>query len=150
MTIKKYSDHLYISNRVVHGLILVWFVLNPKPTPLTLSGWWRDLPSTATNHGSSRDGNGAGWVWKMGFSPPPRMVLSYPILTRLRMTGKIFLPHPHPLGPCEAPPHPVKLYFLLIFPSTIFLMKPISLIKIYLKLRLNLSHQIKSIFRKTE
>ena len=60
------------------------------------------------------------------------------------------LPHPHPLGPCEAPPHPVKLYFLLIFPSTIFLMKPISLIKIYLKLQLNLSHQIKSIFRKIE
>ena len=66
------------------------------------------------------------------------------------MTGKTFSPHPHPLGPREAPPHPVKLYFLLICPtiSTIFLMKPISLIKIYLKLQLNLSYQIKSIFRK--
>ena len=66
------------------------------------------------------------------------------------MTGKTFLPHPRPLGPGEAPPHPVKLNFLLIFPitNTIFLMKPISLIKIYLKLQLNLSYQIKSIFRK--
>ena len=40
--------------------------------------------------------------------------------------------HPHPLGPRKAPFHPVKLYFLLICPktSTIFLMKPISLINI--------------------
>ena len=47
------------------------------------------------------------------------------------------LPHPRPLGPRETLPHPVKLYFfLLICPTTntIFLMKPISLIKIYLKL----------------
>ena len=71
------------------------------------------------------------------------------------------LPHPRlilhdrenfltPSLPLGAPPHPIKLYFLLIFPttSTIFLMKPISLIKIYLKLQLNLSHQIKLIFRK--
>ena len=54
-----------------------------------------------------------------------------------------------PLGPHETPAHPVKFYFLLIYPTTIFfLMKPISLIKIYLKLQLNLYHQIKSIFRK--
>ena len=54
------------------------------------------------------------------------------------------------LGPREVPSYCIKLYFLLICPttSTIFLMKPISLIKIYLKLQLNLSHQIKSIFRK--
>ena len=60
------------------------------------------------------------------------------------------LPHPRPLGPREALPHLVKLYFLLICPTTsiIFLMKPISLIKIYLKLQLNLSYQINSIFRK--
>ena len=34
------------------------------------------------------------------------------------------LPQPHPLGPREALPHLVKLYFLLIFltTSTIFLM----------------------------
>ena len=50
----------------------------------------------------------------------------------------------------RAPPHLVKIYFLLICPiaSTIFLMKPISLKKIYLKLQFNLSHKIKSIFRK--
>ena len=61
-----------------------------------------------------------------------------------------FLTSSHPLGPREVSLHPVKLYFLLICPttSTIFLMKPTSLIKIYLKLQLNLSHQIKSIFRK--
>ena len=65
-----------------------------------------------------------------------------------RMTRKTLSPHPHPLGPRR--PHPIKLYFLLICPttSTIFFMKPISLIKIYLKLQLNLSNQIKSIFRK--
>ena len=53
------------------------------------------------------------------------------------------LPHPRPtphdgenfftpFPPFGAPPHPIKLYFLLICPttSTIFLMKPISLIKI--------------------
>ena len=51
-----------------------------------------------------------------------------------------------PSPPLRTPPHHVKLYFLLICPttSTIFLMKHISLIKIYWKLQLNLSHQIKS------
>ena len=88
-----------------------------------------------------RDGNGAGQVRRMGSCPIPALP---------HMTKKIFLPHLQPLGPCEAPPHPVKFYFLLICPttSTIFLMKPILLIKIYLKLQLNLSYQIKSIFRK--
>jgi len=98
----------------------------------------------------------------MGFSSPPHIVLSYPIpalhdfiLPHPRpvpshMTEETFLPHPCPLGLGETPPHPVKLYLLLIFPttSTNFLMKPISLIEIYLKLQLNLSHQTKSIFRK--
>ena len=97
-----------------------------------------------------RDGNGVGWGQRMGSSSPPRMVLSCPISAPLRMTRKTFSSHPCPLGPREALPHPVKLYFLLICPTirTIFLMKPISLIKIYLKLQLNLSYQIKSIFRK--
>ena len=51
------------------------------------------------------------------------------------MTGKTFLPHPCPLGPRKALPHPVKLYFLLICltTSTIFLMKPISLIIGFIK-----------------
>ena len=97
-----------------------------------------------------RDGNGAGRGRWMESSSPPRMVLSCSIPAPPRMTGKTFSLHPRPLGPREALSHPVKLYFLLIFPTTrtIFLMKPISLIKIYLKLQLILSHQMKSIFRK--
>ena len=76
--------------------------------------------------------------------------LPHPCPAPPRMTGKISLPHPRLLGPREASPHFIKLYFLLIcvIVSIIFLMKPISLIKIYLKLQLNLSHQIKLIFRK--
>ena len=99
------------------------------------------------------NGNTQGWQW--GGARPKNGVfhptwLSYPIPTPPHMTGKTFSPHPRPLEPREAPSHPIKLYFLLICPktSTIFLMKPISLIKIYLKLQLNLSHQIKSIFRR--
>ena len=86
----------------------------------------------------------------MGSSSPSHIVLSCVMPVPPYMTGKTFSPYPRPLGPCKAPPHPVKLYFLLICPttSTIFLMKPISLIKVYLKLQLNLSHEIKSIFRK--
>ena len=67
------------------------------------------------------------------------------------------LPHPRP-APHDGEnflipslPHPIKLYELLICPTNstnFFLMKPISLIKIYLKLQLNLSNQIKSIFTK--
>ena len=64
---------------------------------------------------------------------------------------------PHPTRFCLAPspPHlaqqrkfssPISAPCPTI--STIFLMKPISLKKLYLKLQLNLSHQIKSIFRK--
>ena len=102
------------------------------------------------NNIQCKDGNGVGRGRRMGSSSPLHMVLSYPILASPYLIRKTFSPHPHPLGPCEASLHPVKLYFLLICPttSTIFLMKLISLIKIYLKLQLNLSHQIKSIFRK--
>ena len=57
---------------------------------------------------------GQGQVWRMGSSPSPHMVLSYPIPAPPRMMGKIFLPNPRPLRPREAPPHSVKLYFLLI------------------------------------
>ena len=82
-----------------------------------------------------------GWQWG-GTGPKDRVFVP-------TLHGFV-LPHPRHLGPREARSHPVKLYFLLIYPttSTIFLMKPISLIKIYLKLQLNLSHQIKSLFRK--
>ena len=55
-----------------------------------------------------------------------------------------------PSPPLGAPPHLVKLYYLLICPQLLqlFLIKLISLIKIYLKLQINLSHQIKLIFSK--
>ena len=82
----------------------------------------------------------------MRSSPLPCMILSYSIPISSFMTEKIFLP----LRAHEAPPHNVKHYFLLIFPTTntIFLIKYVSLIKIYLKLQLTLSHQIKLIFSK--
>ena len=97
-----------------------------------------------------RDDNGVVRGQRMGFSSLLRMVLFCPLPAPPRMTEKTFSPHPRPLGPREAPSHPVELYFLLVCPttSTIFLMKPISLIKIYLKLQLNWSHQIQSIFIK--
>ena len=69
-----------------------------------------------------RYGNGVGWGGvgpKDGSLPPLRIVLSYPIPALLCMMGEIFLPHPHPLGPCEVPLYPVKLYFLLIFPQLV-------------------------------
>ena len=54
-----------------------------------------------------------------------------------------------PLGPHKAPPHSVKFYFLLICPTiTTILIKHVSLIKIYLKLQLHLSHKINLIFSK--
>ena len=56
---------------------------------------------------------------KDGSLPPPLMVLSCPIPAPPNITRKIFLPHPHPLGPCKALPYPVKLYFLLICLTTI-------------------------------
>ena len=57
-------------------------------------------------------------------------------------------PHGARLKSCSGP---IKLYFLLICPTNItffFLIKHVSLIKIYLKLQLNLSYQIKLIFSK--
>ena len=64
--------------------------------------------------------------------------------------GENFVVPSLPLGPCESLPHLVKLYFLLICPQLLqlFSIKPVSLIKIYLKLQINLSHQIKLIFSK--
>ena len=63
-------------------------------------------------------GMAMGWgrVEGWGFRPRPAwfcLASSPP-----RMTGKTFLLHPCPLGPREAPPHRVKFYFLLIFPTT--------------------------------
>ena len=83
-----------------------------------------------------RDGNGAGRVQGMRFLPLPCIILFYPIPAPSRMMGKIFLSHPCPLGPHKAPPHLVKLYFMLICLQLLqlFLIKLITLIKIYLKL----------------
>ena len=85
-----------------------------------------------------------------GGASPKDGVLPYP--RPASHDGENFLTPSTPLRAPRSPtpPHPVKFYFLLICPttSTIFLMKPILLIKIYLKLQLNLSYQIKSIFRK--
>ena len=67
-------------------------------------------------HIISRDDNVARRVRRIWSLLLPRMVLSYPIFVSPRMTGKIFLPHSCPLGPCKAPPHPIKLYFVLICP----------------------------------
>ena len=64
------------------------------------------------------DGNGVERGRRMGSSSPPCMVLSYLISSRTCMTGKTFSSHPRPLGPREIPPHLVKLYFLLICPTT--------------------------------
>ena len=66
----------------------------------------------------TRDGNGARRGQRMGYSSPPRMVLSCFIPVPARMTRKTFSPHPCLLGPSEAPLHLVKLYFLLICPTT--------------------------------
>ena len=66
----------------------------------------------------TRDGNEVGWDQRMGCSSPPYMVLSCLIPAPLHMTKKTFSTHPRPLEPHEAPPHLIKFYFLLIFPTT--------------------------------
>ena len=58
--------------------------------------------------------------------------------------------HCRPLGPRKAVLHFIKLYLLLICLQLLqlFLIKSVSLKKIYLKLQINLSYQIKLIFSK--
>ena len=77
-------------------------------------------------------------------------LIIYPIPISPYMTKKIFLPYPYSLGPCEALPHSVKLNFLLICLQLLqlFLIKPVLIIKIYLKLQINLFYLIKLIFSK--
>ena len=67
-----------------------------------------------------------------------------------RMMRKTFSPHLRPFGPNNAPPHLVKLYFLLICPttSTIFFNETYFINKNILEITTKLSYQIKSIFRK--
>ena len=60
-----------------------------------------------------------------GLCPVPHgFILRHPQLAH--MTGKILLSHPCPLRPREAPPHLIKLYFLLICSQLLqfFLLKP--------------------------
>ena len=94
------------------------------------------IPNHLNQPYTHRDGNGTERDQMMESSSPPHMILSYPIPNPSYLMGKTFSPHPRPLGPHKAPPHPVQPYFLLTCPTTntIFLIKPISLIKIYLKL----------------
>ena len=82
----------------------------------------------------ARDGNGAGP--KDGvFTPAPHdFDLPYPHLALHDRQN--FLSRTCPSGCSEAPSCLIKLYFLLIYPQLLqlFLIKPASLIKIYLKL----------------
>ena len=62
----------------------------------------------------------------------------------------VFAPSP-PLGALQSLAPLCKTILLVDLPTTITifsLIKPVSLIKIYLELQINLSHQIKLIFRK--
>ena len=124
-----------------------WMVLektNHIPSPLPTSA----LVELGYNYGIGM-AMGRSGVEGWGLRPHPAgFCLTQSPAPCLRR--KTFSPHSHPLGPHKAPPYLVKLYFFLTCPttSTILLMKPMSLIKIYLKLKLNSSHQIKSIFRK--
>ena len=113
---------------------------NPRRTQLT---WKQTKPWIGMAIGRGR---AEGW----GLRPCPAWFCLAPSLPHPTWWGNLSHPIPAPWGPSKPRSTPVKLFFLLICPTigTIFLMKPISLIKIYLKLQLNLSHQIKSIFRK--
>ena len=80
------------------------------------------------------DGEGRGGSKKSkSITVPPRGVglKSCPIPAPPYIMGKTFSPYPPPVRPRKAPPNHVKLYILLICPTTsaIFLMKTISLIK---------------------
>ena len=65
-----------------------------------------------------------GWQWggagpKDGIFVPAPHGFFLPHPRPAPHDGENFLPHPRPLRPREAPPYIVKLYFLLIFPTTI-------------------------------
>ena len=90
-----------------------------------------------------RDGNEAGrggTGLKDGvFALNPTLALHCFILLHfcpISHDGKNFLASLSPMGPCKAPPHLVKLYFLFIFPITItiFFNKTCFINKIILKI----------------
>ena len=96
-------------------------------------------------------GEAKGWVLHPYLCPSPTLY-SF-VLPRLHPTlhaGKNFLAPSLPLGASRNPSHLVKYYFLLIWPQLlqIFLIKHVLFIKIYLKLQINLFHQIILIFSK--
>ena len=100
-----------------------------------------------------KDGNGAGRGEtgpKDGVFAPALQDFVLPHSRPTLHDGKNFLAPFLLFRAHEALPYPIKYYFLLICPQLLqlFLIKPISLIKIYLKLKINLSHQIKLIFSK--
>ena len=89
-------------------------ILKKKKTPYNLS---HSPTLVSRKYTLFRVRMAMGQGWRMGSSSPLRMILFCPISVPPCMTGKIFLPHPYPLGPYKAPPHLVKLYFLLICPQ---------------------------------
>ena len=135
----------YFLQQILSGKLLL-VVINRQKSNFTC-GFKLKIKTSNNITSRIRDGIGAGRVRRTGFLPLPRKILSCPIPVPSLHDGENFLT---PSSSPGAPLHPIKFYFLLICPttSTIFLMKPILLINIYLKLQLNVSHQIKSIFRK--
>ena len=92
---------------------------------------------------------GQGGVEDGVFAPVPYgFVLPYPY--SVPHNRENFLASSSLIGAPRSLPYPVKLYFLLICLTTIaiFLIKLVSLIKLFLKLQLNLFHQIKLSFSK--
>ena len=101
-----------------------------------------------------RGGNEVGQVQTIGSSSSPCMVLSYPISAPPYSAShdrENFLTSFPPFGTLRSPIPSYKTLFLINLLTIItifFFIKPISLIKIYLKLQINLSYQIKLNFRK--
>ena len=101
-----------------------------------------------------RGGNEVGRVQTIGSSSSLCMVLSYPIFAPPYPAShdrKNFLTSFPPLGTPWSPIPSYKTLFLINLLTSItifFFIKPISLIKIYLKLQINLSYQIKLNFSK--
>ena len=94
-----------------------------------------------------------GWQWgKVGpkdgvFVPVPHsFVLRHP--RPALHDGENFLTPSPPLGALQSPASSRKTLLFVNLPYNQYNFFNISLIKIYLKLQLNLSHEIKSIFRK--
>ena len=99
-------------------------------------------------HHLPRDGNKVGQVRRMGSSSPPCMILSYPISTP--HDEENFLASWGPLGAPQSSTPPHKTLLLVNLPTTIAIVfnKTCFVNKNYLKLKINLSHQIKLIFSK--